>query len=424
MKTEANDLLSFFLSSSLLKSIPRTGWVWEGIENPETIAEHCFRVTFFAWVLGAKANLQQSRLLPMALTHELCEIHAGDMTPYFDILPEDEEEKQKVLQRWVRLSQKKKEILSRKKFDLEKKALDRVLDPLSPLLQERLLSLWMEYEKGSSLEGKFVKQIDRVEALLQGIEYLGPKPDSILVGWWEGTEEIVDHPILRAFLKTIEHRLYENKASDMDGELAFLMEVGKLKRRPRRGWIIRDVQNPETMANHTFSHALMAWILSWEAEIVLNRDRILKMCLLRLLCHSRLEEESPFDNLLRKAKTQEERRYILGKWIRSSSREKRVRNEKRYLEEEKTLRQIIAPLDSLLQEEMLSCKKEYGENKTSEARFTNQAYVLEILLRAFQYAEEDTNFDIKPWWEWASESIDNSVFAKLMNAMDKRFAKT
>lgn len=422
MNTESNALLEFFLCSSHLAQVRRTGWVWENIENPETIAEHCFRVMFFAWVLGSKAELGQHKTISMALVHELCEVYAGDMTPYFGILPEEEQEKQKVLQRWIRLPQKKKEVLSRKKFDIEKEGFEKAVSPLSNALQQRLTALWMEYEKGLSAEGKFVKQIDRIEALLQGIEYMGPKPNSVLVGWWEGTEEIVDHPLLREFLKTIENRLYYGKASDMDGELAFLIETGRLKRKERRGWIIRGVKDPETMGNHVFMHSLMAWIFSWEVGRALNRDRILKMCLLNLLGYARIKEQSPFDPLLKQAKTGEEKQKILAKWTRSLMQGKERANKERREKERDSLREITSTLSPILQEEMLSCHQEYVENKTPESRLVHQTYVLEILLRAFQYLQEDPSFAIKPWWEWASEVVDDPIFTDFMNAMDKKFS--
>ncbi|MDP4009067.1 MAG: HD domain-containing protein [bacterium] len=412
MNTEPNALLEFFLHISTLNSTPRTGWLWRGVKNPETIAEHCFRTAFFAWVLGSKTNLGQEKLLPMVLTHELCEVYAGDMTPYYDIAPEDGQEKQEMLRRWIRLSQKEKKSLSKKKFEIEKEGMEKVIGPLSARLRARIMSHWLEYETNALQGGSFVYQIDKIEALLQAIEYFGPQNKTFLVGWWESIEEVASHPVLLKFLKTIEHKLYYQKDTDMDGELAFLIEVGKLKRMPWKEWERVGVKYPDSIANHVFSHALMSWVFSWEVGGILNRERIIKMCLAQRLCRTTLNGGDVFyDGPL-----------VNRQWIRSSTEEKQAKSEERYQQEEKVLKTIVATLDDSLQKEILSCKKEYAENKTSEARFVNQVYVLEVLLRAFQYKEEDKSFNLKPWWEWASESIDNPVFAKFMDAMDKRFS--
>jgi len=44
----------------------------------------------------------------------------------------------------------------------------------------------------------------------------------------------------------------------MDKTIKFLSELGKLKEMPRRGWVIRDIKNPESIADHTFRVAIMA----------------------------------------------------------------------------------------------------------------------------------------------------------------------
>ena len=75
--------LEFLIKTNKLKEMPRTGWVLMGERNPEMIAEHTFRVCVAAWLLGKKKKLNIERLIKIALSHDLCEIYAGDMTPFF-----------------------------------------------------------------------------------------------------------------------------------------------------------------------------------------------------------------------------------------------------------------------------------------------------------------------------------------------------
>ena len=75
--------LSFFLDVAQLKILPRTGWVWRGIKDPETVAEHSFRLAFFVWILGKETHLNMSKAIAMAIIHDLCEAYAGDLTPHY-----------------------------------------------------------------------------------------------------------------------------------------------------------------------------------------------------------------------------------------------------------------------------------------------------------------------------------------------------
>ena len=49
------DILNFLIEVGKLKKLPRTGFVWLGIKNPETIAQHAFRVAILNWILGKVA---------------------------------------------------------------------------------------------------------------------------------------------------------------------------------------------------------------------------------------------------------------------------------------------------------------------------------------------------------------------------------
>ena len=68
----------------------------------------------------------------------------------------------------------------------------------------------------------------------------------------------------------------------MEQLLNFLIEIGKLKKMTRRGWELRGIKNPETIASHTFRMAIMTWLLGEKKK--LNLNKILKMSLIHDLC--------------------------------------------------------------------------------------------------------------------------------------------
>lgn len=419
------NLLEFFLKVSKLTTLKRTGWVWRGINDPETVAEHSLRVAFFAFVLGTSAGLRVKKMLEMAILHDICEAYSGDLTPFYGILPKDPKKRKEMLQRWIRLPQNQKVSLVKNRVSIEKKSLLRVIKGLSKKTQMNILALWLDFENGLSPEGRFVKQIDKIEAMLQAIEYFGTGPDTPVVGWWEEVEELVDHPLLAGFVKAIHHHLYNKEKTPYDRSLEFLSQVGKLKRKPRPIWLLRKVKDPSSEANHAFMLTIMSWIFARENRPGLSIEKILKMGLCsRLGFVGQDKTLTRYDKVLKAAKTEEERRTILKKWIRHSIGDKRELFLSSYNGEKQALQRLVAKLEPSLRKEILYLWEEFKSNQTPEARFVNQVYVAEVLLRALQYWAGDKKFAIEPWWEMAFEFSDSNINLEFMAALKKKFYKT
>ena len=255
----------FLFEVSKLKRIPRTGWILMDVKNPETVAEHSFRLAVTSWVFAHKKGLKTGKAIKIALAHDLCEVYAGDVTtllyhPEFQYA-KTKKERKAIEMKWARLPALKKEEIGRKKFLQEQKALRRLLRPLHKEFQNELGSLWLDYEKNLSQEGKLVQELNSIEALLQSIEYFGTDLRKSGTTWWESTEELVRDPLLVQFLETIHERVYKGKQKfnpkGLGSILDFLRRVGGLKRIPRKGWIIRKVKSPETLGNHSFMSGLI-----------------------------------------------------------------------------------------------------------------------------------------------------------------------
>lgn len=202
------ELLNFFIETGKLKGMDRKGWVLRGVKNPESIAEHTFRVALMAWLLGSqkKHNLKIERLIKMALVHDLCEIYAGDTTPYDSILPKNKKELPALMEKWPRFSQKQKEKLKKDKFNKESKALKKLVKKLPEKLQKEINNLWMDYEKGLSAEGRFFKQTDRIENFLQAMEYWEKSNKMPRGSWWMQAREIFDDPVILDFMSVIDKK--------------------------------------------------------------------------------------------------------------------------------------------------------------------------------------------------------------------------
>lgn len=93
------DYVAFFKEVGKSKRLLRTGWIREKIKDPESVAEHSFRVGVMAMVLSDKLGipLNKEKLMKMALLHDLGEVITGDVVTergnIVDIKLRDEKEK-------------------------------------------------------------------------------------------------------------------------------------------------------------------------------------------------------------------------------------------------------------------------------------------------------------------------------------------
>jgi len=202
------DILNFLIEVGELKKMPRRGWALRGIKNPETIAAHTFRMTIMSWILCRRKNLNLDKVLKMCLIHDICEVRAGDTTPYDSILPKDKRQWKKVFDKWPRLSKKQKEKLFLRKYKKEDAGLRELIVNLPLNIKKEIYSLWDDYEKGLTPEGKFVRQLDRVENLLQALEYWKEKKKFAIGSWWVQIEELIDDPVLLEFMDALDKKFH------------------------------------------------------------------------------------------------------------------------------------------------------------------------------------------------------------------------
>ena len=193
--------------------MPRRGWVIRDIKNPESIAEHTFRAALMAWILGEskKKKLNIEKLIKMALIHDLCELYAGDATPYDSILPKSKKKRAELLKTWPRFSKKEKEKISREKYKKEEKGLEKLISGLPLDAKKEIKSLWLDYENGLSSEGRFFKQTDRVENFLQAMEYWKKYKKPPQKPIWIWAREFFDDPILLEFIKEMNEKFHKKQ---------------------------------------------------------------------------------------------------------------------------------------------------------------------------------------------------------------------
>lgn len=201
-------LVDFFHEIGKLKRIPRGGWVLIGVKRPASITDHSFRLAIMVWILAKRKKLNVERAVKIALIHDLCELYVGDVTPYDSVLPKDKKQWPKLFDTWPRFSKSKKKKNFLKKHKKEQTALIKLISGLPLATKKEILNLWFDYENELTKEGRFVKQVNRLETLLQAIEYGKETKRRPFKSWWIGSEERIDDPLLIKFMSELGERFH------------------------------------------------------------------------------------------------------------------------------------------------------------------------------------------------------------------------
>lgn len=77
-----SNVIEFFKAANNLKWIERRGWVAKvGVKQPESVADHCYLTALMCMVFADLKNLNSSKVIKMALLHDLAESIVGDYMP-------------------------------------------------------------------------------------------------------------------------------------------------------------------------------------------------------------------------------------------------------------------------------------------------------------------------------------------------------
>lgn len=198
--TEAGpDGLMRFMSLALgLKRVRRQGWLDRGVDDAESVADHSWSVALLAWLLAADhPDLDRPRVLLLGIVHDLPEALAGDSTP-FDAhrnaageIPEEH------------FSSAPEYTLDRDtaKRELEEAALTEMTACLGDDAAKELRDAWREYDDALTPEARFVKQVDKLEAMIQARAYRDIDQEIVIESFLRGADRDIVDPVLRRHLR-------------------------------------------------------------------------------------------------------------------------------------------------------------------------------------------------------------------------------
>jgi putative hydrolase of HD superfamily len=135
----------FLHEAGTLKNQRRTGWWMAGVRDPESVAEHSWRTSLIASVLASMEGADPARAALIATWHDTGETRSGDVNH--------------LGRKYVEGSADPREI-----------AADQT-EGLPAPLAEMVRGAVAEYEAQETAEAWCAKDADKLECLLQGLEY-------------------------------------------------------------------------------------------------------------------------------------------------------------------------------------------------------------------------------------------------------------
>ncbi|GAA51740.1 HD domain-containing protein 2 [Clonorchis sinensis] len=86
-----SNILQFLSMCGRLKHTVRTGWTRYDINQPESVADHMYRMALMATVIPTsdQTGISVERLIKMTIVHDLAESIVGDITPYCNVSKEE-----------------------------------------------------------------------------------------------------------------------------------------------------------------------------------------------------------------------------------------------------------------------------------------------------------------------------------------------
>ncbi|MFJ2030083.1 HD family hydrolase [Streptosporangium sp. NPDC087985] len=144
MEEETARLAGLLYEIGLLKRYKRTGWLVAGVRDPESIADHSFRTAVIASVIAALEGGNPERAAFMSLFHDSQETRITDI-PY-------------LAKRYLKAASNE-EVTAEQMRGIPSPIADAITGAVG------------EYEEKTSLDAQCARDADKLECLIQAVEY-------------------------------------------------------------------------------------------------------------------------------------------------------------------------------------------------------------------------------------------------------------
>jgi len=171
--------------------------------------------------------------------------------------------------------------------------------------------------------------------------------------------------------------------------IAFFKKSFALKKLKRRGWMQAGIQNPESVADHTFGLSLLTLILVDHQYEHINLEKALSLAIIHDLGEYMTGDITPHDGV-----NSTDKQHMESKAIRS--------------------------LSSIINTDKLNVLwQEYEENITAESKLVRELDTIEMLIQASIYHDAGSN-NLDEFFEYAEGKIATEPGRRLYLALKKK----
>jgi putative hydrolase of HD superfamily len=179
--------------------------------------------------------------------------------------------------------------------------------------------------------------------------------------------------------------------------IRFFQNINKLKRIKRTGWVLKGVRKPESVAEHTFRVAVLAYILTKDIAHI-NTEKLVKMALIHEF------GEISAGDIPTGARFESRKGYL----------------KRKHKLESQGVKELLKDIPPPMRREVRSLWNEADEKKTVEAKWLKNLDKLEMALQALDYELEGYSpKKLNEFWEDAERKITEPEVLQILKKATK-----
>jgi len=194
----------------------------------------------------------------------------------------------------------------------------------------------------------------------------------------------------------------------------FFRAAGELKNVPRTGWLDRGIPpvEVESVADHTWRTALIAWLLSGEVE-GLDRNRVVLLALVHDLAEAVTGDLPPYNP--------DDLPPVSDPARRASFEHRQImpdaQKQAKQAAEQSAMADLTAGLPGAMREEIVTLWQEMSDRRSPEARFVKEIDRLETFLQSREYLGDYPGLPVQSFLLEVIETLETPVIQTVRDAV-------
>lgn len=194
---ELDGILAFMLRADELKEVDRTGWTIAKVDKHENVGDHSYSTALLSYLVADSVGLDAERCAMMGLVHDINEILTTDIATRYD----------KRLQTIAPNLKRKMERLNELKL----------IRALGNSGKSQMRSLLDEYYKQQTKEAKLVKQLDKLDYIIQISHYSSKiKDNERIEEFFKTADRAINIPEVRYIYDKIRAKIFKERGIDLE----------------------------------------------------------------------------------------------------------------------------------------------------------------------------------------------------------------